>query len=171
VSDLTPSTTASEGALIGLRFTPDIQAAYLARLEECGNEVEAAKLLKVPYRAVKSLRQTDQAFRELEQTAMEVFFKGTVEKEAVRRAVKGVRKGVYYKGEHIGDERVFSDTLMKQQLEAGDPKKYGKNVHHDHTVRVGVLVVNATLSEADFEAQYGQPVEIITVQPDSNEEA
>lgn len=41
-----------------------------------------------------------------------------LESEAIRRAVTGVEKGVYYKGEKVDTEIQYSDTLLAKLLEA-----------------------------------------------------
>jgi len=57
---------------------------------------------------------------------------GGLESEAVRRAYEGVRKPVFYKGEHVRDsegrlvyETEFSDNLLMFLLKAYDPKRFG----------------------------------------------
>lgn len=68
------------------------------------------------------------------------------EEEAVRRAVDGVDKDVYYKGEVVGQERVYSDGLLGKLLEGSKRDKYNPkktadtNVH----VQVGLAVVPMT---------------------------
>lgn len=44
---------------------------------------------------------------------------------ADKRAVDGVEKPIYsVKGEYVGSERVYSDSLLALQLKANDPAKY-----------------------------------------------
>jgi len=59
--------------------------------------------------------------------AFESAKKGIVEKletEAIRRAYDGIDKGVWHRGERVGVEKEYSDTLLIFLLKGNDPKKY-----------------------------------------------
>lgn len=59
-----------------------------------------------------------------------------LESEAIRRGVEGVEKGVYYKGQRIDTERVYSDGLLSKVMEARLPaykKGEGGNTFHGPT--------------------------------------
>lgn len=45
----------------------------------------------------------------------------TIEAEVTRRAITGVPKGIYHKGEWIADEIVYSDTLLLKLAEVRNP--------------------------------------------------
>lgn len=47
------------------------------------------------------------------------------EDEAVRRAVEGMPKGIYYKGKRVAIEREYSDQLLALLLKANNPEKFG----------------------------------------------
>ena len=47
-----------------------------------------------------------------------------LESEAYRRAVKGVNKPIYYKGQRCGYVREYSDTLLIVLMKARAPEKY-----------------------------------------------
>ena len=64
-----------------------------------------------------------QAFAEAREEACDA-----LESEARRRAVKGVRRPVYYKGKLIGYIRKYSDTLLIFLMKAARPDKYRDNV-------------------------------------------
>lgn len=49
-----------------------------------------------------------------------------LESEAIRRAVYGDEKGVYFKGEKVGHEYVRSDGLLTKLLEGRLPERYRK---------------------------------------------
>ena len=73
------------------------------------------------------------------------------EDEAVRRGVEGVDKDVYYKGEVVGQERVYSDGLLGKLMEGAKPEKYNPkkenntNIH----VQVGLAVVPMTATSLE----------------------
>ncbi len=47
-----------------------------------------------------------------------------LEREATRRAVDGVEKGIWYRGNRVGSEKQYSDLLLLAQLKANNPEKY-----------------------------------------------
>jgi hypothetical protein len=63
-----------------------------------------------------------------------------MEAEAIRRAVDGVDRAVYYQGEEVGLERQYSDTLLIFLLKAGRPDKYRENISVRHAGGVRVTV-------------------------------
>lgn len=56
-----------------------------------------------------------------------------LEKEALRRAVKGVKKPVYQGGELVGHVQVYSDSLMQTLLKAARPDKFKDRVQSEST--------------------------------------
>jgi hypothetical protein len=50
-----------------------------------------------------------------------------LEREAVRRAVSGTQKPVFYKGEECGLIKEYSDTLLMFVMKARKPEKYRDN--------------------------------------------
>lgn len=50
----------------------------------------------------------------------------SLESEALRRAVDGVDEGVYYRGELVGTEKKYSDTLLNTLLKAKIRDKYAQ---------------------------------------------
>lgn len=54
----------------------------------------------------------------------------TIEDEALRRAVQGVEKGIYYQGTLVDKTREYSDTLLERLLKARRPDKYKDRAEH-----------------------------------------
>lgn len=105
--------------------------------------------------AINRLRKDDPQFDEAVLAASEAAA-DMIESEAVRRAMQGVKKGVYYKGERVDDEIVYSDSLLQTLLKAAKPEKYAersqKNV--DINAKIGVAVIPAVMqSPSDWERQ------------------
>lgn len=50
-----------------------------------------------------------------------------LQSEAIRRAVKGVEKGVYFKGQRVDEEIVYSDGLLQTLLKGRLPETFGKD--------------------------------------------
>lgn len=66
-----------------------------------------------------------------------------LEDEMVRRAVEGIDKPVFYKGEPVGHVRVYSDTLLMFTLRARRPDKFKDRVAAEHSGKDGApLTVN-----------------------------
>lgn len=93
------------------------QNIYIRVLRETGLESEARVAADVPKRVVKAAYETDPDFAATVDDAKEGWA-DTLVKEAYRRAVHGVDKGVYYKGELVVTEKQYSDTLLSQMLKA-----------------------------------------------------
>lgn len=100
------------------------------RLEtNCGDIHEAARYCGVSPNFVYSWIKDDKVAAERFREAQRVGY-GGLESEAIRRAVRGVEKDVYYKGEVVGHETVYSDGLLGKLMEARLPeysKKEGGN--------------------------------------------
>lgn len=113
-------------------MTPKRRAAFLVALEEHATVLHACKAIGVSRNCVYQLRQRDEEFAlawaDVEERVVE-----RMEREALRRGVEGVERDVYYKGEVVGQERQFSDTLLIFMLKAARPEKYRENVKVEHS--------------------------------------
>lgn len=63
-----------------------------------------------------------------------------IEDEALRRGNNGVRKAVYYQGDIVGYERVYSDNLLTRTLEARRPETWKRNTSVDVNATVGGVI-------------------------------
>lgn len=119
---------------------------YLRVLAETANAKLAAN--SAGFRNMAAINRAlanDKAFADAHREALAAAGE-FIEAEAIRRAVQGVRKAVYYKGEIIDYEIVASDTLLAILLKATKPDKYADRSRHqtDVNVRVGVAVMPAS---------------------------
>ena len=64
---------------------------------------------------------------------LRIWAKFGLEDEAIRRAREGVDEPVFYKGEHCGNVRRYSDTLLIFMLKARKPDVYRKRASIEHT--------------------------------------
>lgn len=71
-----------------------------------------------------------------------------LEAAADQRAVEGWLEPVFQLGQHVGDVRKYSDTLLLRRLEALAPERYRANVRVDARVAAGVLVVPSAAPDA-----------------------
>jgi hypothetical protein len=72
-----------------------------------------------------------------------------LEAEARRRAVAGVEKPVYYRGQVVGNVREYSDTLLIFLLKALHPQKYRERFEVKR-------LIEAPSVHADGKLDYGQ---------------
>lgn len=79
----------------------------------------------------------------------------SLEAEAFRRAVDGVKRGVYWQGAHIATERVYSDLLLTFLLKGAKPDKYRERVSTENT-NVNVDVPMDEASEDAMRARIAQ---------------
>lgn len=101
-----------------------------------GNVSRACKAAGVSRDAAYDHQRADPAFAAQWADALEQAA-DWLEREAWRRAVKGVDKPVYQKGAKVGTVREFSDPLLIQLLKANKPDKYRENVAMQHTGKNG----------------------------------
>ena len=107
---------------------PDVsepkKRALLAAYAQTCNMTHAAKAASVPYRTACRWKANDELFRRalLEEATPQAA--DLLEGEALRRAVKGVRRDVFHQGDKIGEQMVYSDTLLIFLLKAARPAKF-----------------------------------------------
>jgi hypothetical protein len=104
----------------------------------CGDELAACKAVGVSLLFVNQWRKDDKKVDEVLREAAHVGTQGLVS-EAIRRAVHGYEKDVFYKGVRVGASTEYSDSLLAKLLEAKrDEFKKGS----DGGVQVNVNVAN-----------------------------
>lgn len=93
----------------------------------------AARTVGVRRNAMFDLRKRDPEFARQWAEADEA---GTeaLEQEAIRRAVEGVERGLFYQGVKYTTEREFSDPLLMFLLRARAPEKYRERYEVKHEV-------------------------------------
>jgi hypothetical protein len=85
-----------------------------------GHVQRAADVAGVPLTAVQERRKRDRGFAKLFDEALSASVQ-RLRDEATRRAVDGVDKPLYWKGELVDHIREYSDTLLLALLKAKDP--------------------------------------------------
>jgi hypothetical protein len=123
-------------------LTPDHEWVdrYLRELRVHGLERTAADVAGTTIRQVNKLREESTEF-DLACKDAEEMSSDTLELEARRRAVDGVEKGVYYKGERVDTQIEYSDTLLTTLLKGrrenvfGDKRKISFNEPLAITIR------------------------------------
>jgi hypothetical protein len=105
-----------------------LQDRYLEGIRQFGTLVHACHLAHVSPHSVYLWRETDDTFVFREKEAQEHLTQA-LEREALRRAFEGFDRPVFQRGQLVGHERVFSDSLMTTLLKARRPDKYRENIN------------------------------------------
>lgn len=97
--------------------------AFLAAFASTGRIRRAAEAAQTNWRSHYNWLRDDpqylDAFAEAQRIAADFF-----EDEAVRRATEGWDKKVFHQGQHVDNERVYSDVLLMFTLKGAKPDKY-----------------------------------------------
>jgi hypothetical protein len=129
------------------RRSPSREAEFLEALAAGWSVKKAAETIGVARRTAYGWRGEDEDFARLWDDAVEA---GTdlMEDEAIRRAVEGVPRPVFYQGQIVGSITEYSDFLLDRQLRARRKDKYSDR--QEQHVSAAVRVVEVT-SYADVE--------------------
>jgi len=110
-------------------FTDSRKAKFLKLLAETGNISFSAKSIGSGPTTVHRHINEDPDFKALVDEAKEIAA-DALEAEARRRAVEGVRRGIYYQGERVDTELHFSDRMLEILLKANKPEKFRERFEH-----------------------------------------
>jgi hypothetical protein len=132
--------------------TPDALEALEQALCEChGDLLAACQAIGANFREACLWRDADPEVAERMRVA-QVMGWATLENAAYKRAVHGVDKNVYYQGEVVGTEKVYSDGLLTQMMKARLPA-YGEDAAARNPVTVNVAVMPRANSYEDWVMQ------------------
>lgn len=126
--------------------------ALLDRLVEelthnCGDSLAAARTCGVSLQFVRAWAKDDKITAEALHEATLVGTQGLVS-AAIERGVNGYKKDVYYKGNVVGQETIYSDTLLVTLLKAKvDDFKPGNENTPQITVNVANIMPRANTYE------------------------
>jgi hypothetical protein len=103
-------------------WTPERQHAFIEELADCGVVREAAGRVGMTERSAYWLRRRDdaQSFNLAWEAALQLGG-DRLRSIAYERAVEGTAKRHYYKGEVVGEERVYNDRLLIYLLGKAQP--------------------------------------------------
>lgn len=108
------------------------RAGFIRVLSKYGNVTKAAEAVGKNRAYVYHVRTADKAFADQWDAAL-LDAADNIEFEALRRAKRGTLKPIYYKGQRVGYDREYSDTLMGMMLKGHKPDKYGDKL----TLKIG----------------------------------
>ena len=122
-----------------LPWTPTIQARFLTALADTGNVRYAAQQIKRSPTTVYAWRKRDPAFADAWDATLQAAMETVLEPEAIRRAVEGTERGIWYQGERVGVEKEYSDTLLIFLLKGWNPARYKDRREIFHAGSVALL--------------------------------
>ena len=128
---------------------------YLAILSLKGQKRYAAMQVGIEPCHLRNMVKADESLAAREVDALDGYNE-LLEMEMHRRGVEGTDKGVYFKGDKVDTEKVYSDRLLEMLVKANNPGKFRDHVTVDANVKAGVLVVSAALDVDDWEQSYGK---------------
>jgi len=106
--------------------------AFLKALSKSPNVAAAARRAKISRQHAYETRKVEPDFAADWDAALGESWDAAVG-EMYRRAVRGTLKPVFHQGEHIGDVREYSDTLLIFALKSHRPETYNLPVRNEHT--------------------------------------
>lgn len=133
---------------------------FLTRLELGDPPATAARNAGTTMKEVNALRNQHPRFNELVEEAMALKV-DKVEQAAYERAVNGVPKGVYHKGELVATETVYSDGLLTKLLEAYRPEQFTPNQRVQQLTAIEVVVRNFDELTTDKPLQITQWADLV----------
>jgi hypothetical protein len=84
----------------------------------------------------------------------------TIEAEMTRRAIEGVEKDVYYKGQVVGTEIVYSDSLLSKMADAHIPAYAKTKEQESGGVSIVINTFTSDTPQVIVEAQPSEPTYI-----------
>jgi hypothetical protein len=118
------------------------EALFLEAVGQTCNVTTACKLAGIGRRTAYNHREADQAFASKWHEAIEEGC-DDLESEARRRAMDGVEKPIFWRGQRVATVREYSDTLLIFMLKAYRPEKFRE-------VKPGTLEALLAKLPADF---------------------
>lgn len=108
-------------------WLPEKQIEFIEALAECGCVAEACRRVGMSDSSARRLRSRPDAvaFRRAWRTAL-AHATTRLSENAFSRAINGVRRPVFYKGELIGERVYYDERLTQFMLRHLDPATYGR---------------------------------------------
>ncbi len=108
------------------KFDLETQKQFLENFSEVGVIKKAVKGLDISVRTVYRAKNCSERFRNAFNLAKKVAVEN-LEEEMYRRAVEGVERPVFQKGERVGATKHYSDGLLKFLSKTWAPDKFDSN--------------------------------------------
>lgn len=145
------TTTEFKYTKLHVKFSAERKEIFLQCLRETGIRAIATATAGICKSTLESHLAKDLEFKQAYEDAREWHTDNVIVKEAQRRAVEGVTKAVYggrFKDEVVGEEQVYSDSLMALMLKAR-AKDFKPDAKQETGDDKGVLVILGTTQSPD----------------------
>jgi len=130
------------------KITPAFKKKFLKLLSETGHVSNCCSALNVSRNEMYRHREKSPKFKEKWIQALSHAVE-LLEDEAWRRAYEGIDRAVWYKGEAVGTEKHYSDTLLMHRLNAERPDKYHYRQQVDANVSGEIVVKVVKFADGD----------------------
>ena len=141
-------------------WTPARQHDFILALAESGCVTEAAAAVGMVVRNAYRLRARPDAnaFRQSWDIALDYAIRNLTD-AAYSRALHGVSRPVFYKGEQVGERRYYDERLTQFLLRYRDPTRYGAWLDHYEARRHpdGAAIVLANALNVVLDRAHGVP--------------
>jgi len=129
------------------KITAPFRKKFIRLLSETGNISKCCSALNISRVAIYKERRTNKKFAQEWKEAQEQAI-GLLEDESWRRAFEGIEKEIWYRGEAVGIERQYSDTLLMHRLQAELPEKYQYRQKVDQNVTGSIKIEIVKFADA-----------------------
>jgi hypothetical protein len=108
-------------------WTPGRQVAFIRALAESGCVADACRAVGMSERSAYALRARTDAisFRNAWEVALDFAIR-RLSDAALSRAIHGVAVPMFYRGEQVGERRLYNERLAMFLLRYRDPRRYGR---------------------------------------------
>ena len=113
-------------------WTPARQVAFIDALAQTGCVEQAARAVRMTARSAYRLRQhVDAAWFRIAWEGALTYAVGRLADAAMSRAIHGVSRPIFYRGEQVGEWRHYDERLTQFLLRTRDPQRFGRKVEVD----------------------------------------
>lgn len=119
-------TTPDKQRKMAVKPTEERKMKFLETLAVSGNITSAAACHGLTVNAINTAKRNDPKFAEAIEIAKAMALK-ELEDVARDRALHGIERDVWFKGEVVGKEIQYSDKLLMYLMQANDKERYGKS--------------------------------------------
>lgn len=112
------------------KLTAKKQEEFLEALRQIPNVSRACRLINISRPVMYEAKLANSSFAEEWEDALDQGIEA-MEAEAMRRAVEGIDKPIFYQGDEVALLREYSDTLMIFLLKAHRPEKYQDRIKQE----------------------------------------
>jgi hypothetical protein len=108
-------------------WTVERQIAFVEKLADCGSITAACKHVGMSRESVRKLRRRPwgRSFRDACDAALDCGY-ADLEEAAKERAIKGIARPIFYKGEQVGEWRHFDERLTTFLLHFRRRHRFGR---------------------------------------------